>query len=142
MASHIPRRRFHQIVFLLAGSYNVIWGLASSMDPQWLFRLAGMPPMTHPQIFQAMAMIVGIYGLLYFEIVRRPEHGWLLAAIGLLGKVLGPMGMFTLIGSGAWPVKAGILCLTNDLIWWIPFAVYLFDSWQPYRQTWGGRGEE
>jgi hypothetical protein len=25
--------------------------------------------------------------------------------------------------------SAGILVVTNDLVWWIPFAVYLVDAW-------------
>ncbi len=25
-----------------------------------------------------------------------------------------------------------ILCLTNDLIWWIPFGLYLYDAWKPF----------
>jgi hypothetical protein len=26
------------------------------------------------------------------------------------------------------------LCLTNDLIWWIPFALYLRDAWPSFRR--------
>jgi hypothetical protein len=37
----IPRRRFHRAVFVLAGLYNIGWGLFSALDPQWLFRFAG-----------------------------------------------------------------------------------------------------
>jgi hypothetical protein len=25
-----------------------------------------------------------------------------------------------------------ILCLTNDLIWWIPFGLYLYAAWNPF----------
>ena len=28
---------------------------------------------------------VGLYGILYLEVARRPERGWLLAAVGLAG---------------------------------------------------------
>ncbi len=41
-------------------------------------------------------MVVGLYGLLYLEVARVPERGWLLAAVGLLGKVLGPIGLVSL----------------------------------------------
>jgi len=76
----IPRRRFHRIVFLLAGIYNVGWGIYSSLDPQWLFHFSGMQPLNHPSLFACIGMIVGVYGILYVEVARRPEHGWLLAA--------------------------------------------------------------
>ena len=59
----------------------------------------------------------GLYGVLYLEVARVPERGWVLAAVGLTGKVFGPIGLARLIWSGVWPVRTGILCVTNDLIW-------------------------
>ena len=77
-------------------------------------------------------MVVGLYGILYLEVARAPERGWLLAAVGLLGKILGPIGLAVLIRNGAWPKSTIILCLTNDLIWWIPFSLYLYDAWPAF----------
>lgn len=132
----IPRRRFHRCVFVLAGIYNLGWGAFSILDPQWLFRFAGMPPSNYPQIFACLGMVVGLYGILYLEVARVPERGRLLAAVGLTGKVLGPIGLAQLIWTGAWPPATAILCVTNDLIWWIPFALYLYDT----RAAGGGAG--
>jgi hypothetical protein len=125
---HMRRRRFHQAVFIAAGLYNIAWGLYAAFDPQWLFRTAGMPPINYPEIFACLGMVVGLYGLLYFEVARRPEHGTLLAAIGLVGKLLGPIGWLRLYLTGQWPAASIVMCLTNDLIWWIPFGLYLFDA--------------
>ena len=58
-------------------------------------------------------MVVGLYGIIYFEVARVPERGWLLAAVGLTGKVLGPIGLFGLIWSGTWPRATIVLSLTN-----------------------------
>lgn len=119
-------------MFVAAGLYNIGWGIYSACDPQWLFRLAGMEPLNNPEIFACLAMVIGLYGILYLEVARAPERGWLLAAVGLLGKVLGPIGLAHLLWSGAWPPATLILCVTNDFIWWIPFAVYLYDAWPTY----------
>jgi hypothetical protein len=132
---YIPRRRFHRVVFILAGSYNTAWGLYCVYDPQWLFRFSGLPLLNHPQIFACLGMVVGLYGIIYFEVARVPERGWLLAAVGLIGKVLGPIGLAKMIWDGTWPPSTIVLCLTNDLIWWIPFSLYLVDSWQPFRMN-------
>ena len=102
-------------------------------DPQWLFRLTGMPLANHPAVFACLGMVVGLYGILYFEVARAPERSWLIAAVGLTGKVLGPIGMLWLIWTGAWPASAIVLCVTNDFIWWIPFGVYLSDAWPAFR---------
>jgi hypothetical protein len=88
-----------------------------------------MPLANHPAVFTCLGMIVGLYGILYLEVARVPERGWLIAAVGLAGKVLGPIGMLWLIWRGVWPASAIALCLTNDFIWWIPFGLYLRDAW-------------
>lgn len=92
-----------------------------------------MPLANHPQVFACLGMVVGLYGILYLEVARAPERGWLLAAVGLTGKVLGPIGLAQLIWSGAWPLATLALCLTNDFIWWVPFALYLRDAWPFWR---------
>ena len=131
--TELRRRRFHRAVFALAGAYNLGWGMYAAADPQWLFRYAGMPPLNHPAIFACLGMVVGVYGILYLEVARAPERGFLIAAVGLLGKVLGPVGLARLIATGEWPATTLMLCLTNDFVWWIPFGVYLYDAWPFFR---------
>jgi len=84
-------------------------------------------------------MVIGLYGILYLEVARVPERGWLIAAVGLLGKLLGPIGLLKLIYSGQWPIATLVLCATNDLIWWVPFALYLYDAGPT---VWGELGNE
>ena len=131
----MKRRRLHQITFALAGAYNLGWGAYSALDPQWLFRYAGMPLSNHPEVFACLAMVVGIYGFLYWQVARDPEHGAAIAAVGLLGKVLGPIGLAQLIGHAPLAMKSMILCVTNDFIWWIPFVLYLYDCRNARRET-------
>ena len=44
---------------------------------------------------------------------------------GFVGKVLGPIGLAVLIPRGTWPPATLILIVTNDIVWWVPFARYL-----------------
>src|SRR5262245_18999388 len=125
----IARRRWHRAVFLAAGLYNLAWGLFTAIVPQWLFRFADMPDANYPEILACLGMVVGLYGILYLEVARVPERGWLIAAVGLLGKVLGPIGLLHLVWSGRWPPATLVLCATNDFAWWVPFGLYLYDSW-------------
>jgi hypothetical protein len=84
--------------------------------------------------FRGVGTVRVRYGTTRLEVARVPERGWLLAAVGLAGKLLGPVGLLYLIWSGAWPVATVILCLTNDIVWWIPFGLYLYDSWPGFRR--------
>jgi hypothetical protein len=87
----------------------------------------------YPEIFVCVGMVVGLYGVVYLEIARRPERGFLLALVGFVGKILGPIGIFYYIYLGKWTFNSLIMNLTNDFIWLIPFAIYLYDSWEFYK---------
>lgn len=132
----LTHRRLHRSTFLAAGVYNLACGLWAGLDPQWPFRYAGMPALNHPEVFACLGMVIGVYGLLYLEVARRPEHGWAIAAVGLSGKLLGPAGWLVAVLTGAWPPASGVLILANDVVWWIPFAIYLRDAWPQWRGTW------
>ena len=137
----MKRRRLHQITFTLAGIYNICWGLYSSLDPQWLFRFAKMSETNYPEIFACLGMVIGLYGVIYLEVARRPERGFLLALIGFIGKVLGPIGAVYYIYIGKWTPQAIVLNVTNDFIWLIPFAIYLYDSWEYFKGDLAGQNK-
>lgn len=124
----MKRRQFHRITFALAGSYNILWGAFSMARPQWLFDFARMPRSNYPEIFACLGMVIGLYGILYWQVARDPERGRLIATVGLIGKILGPIGLARLLFYGMWPPRSLILCLTNDFLWWVPFALYLYDA--------------
>jgi hypothetical protein len=128
----MKRKNLHRITFILAGIYNICWGLWVAYDPNWLFRFAGMNLPNYPEIFVCVGMIVGLYGVVYWEIARKPERGFLLALVGFVGKILGPIGAIHYVLIGKWTFSALIMNLTNDIIWLIPFAIYLVDSFPFY----------
>jgi hypothetical protein len=99
-----------------------------------VFPFHGAAALEPSPIFACLGMVIGLYGILYLEIARRPERGWLPAAVGLAGKVLGPIGMIALIVNGTWPLSAIALCVTNDFVWWIPFGRYLRDAWPFFKE--------
>ena len=90
-AGPLPRRRLHRAVFLAAGIYNLAWGTYAALDPPWLFRLAGMPPANHPQIFACLGMVLGLYGVLYLEVGRVPEGGQHGVVAAIIRRELGVM---------------------------------------------------
>jgi hypothetical protein len=131
----IPRRRLYRATFAAAGVYNIAWGLAAVIWPNWFFDFTGMARINHPEIYACLGMVIGLYGVLYLEVARRPEHGFLLGAIGFVGKALGPVGALVLVLQGQWPLKALWLNVGNDFIWLVPFVWYLKDSWPFFAET-------
>nr|WP_249024603.1 hypothetical protein [Couchioplanes caeruleus] len=47
-----------------------------------------------------------------------------------------PVGLLYLTLTDRWPWQTLVLIVTNDLIWWVPFAAYLRAAWPLYRRTW------
>lgn len=111
-----------------AAIYNVAWGIFIVLFPLWPFRLVGMVEPNYPAIVQCLGMIVGVYGVGYAIAARDPVAMWPLVLVGLLGKVLGPIGFVYAATIGEFPWVAGSTIITNDLMWWIPFTAILMHA--------------
>ena len=113
------------VVLAAAALYNLAWGTWVVLDPEAIFRLAGIAPPSYPQIWQCVGMIVGVYGVGYAAAATAPLRHWPIVLVGLLGKLLGPVGFGAAALQGDLPWTWGWTILTNDLVWWIPFALIL-----------------
>ncbi|MBW3665744.1 MAG: hypothetical protein KY469_21850 [Actinobacteria bacterium] len=129
------RRRQHCAVFAAAGIYNLAWGAVVALHPVSLYRAAGIPVPDHPEVASALGMVIGLYGILYLQVARRPEHGWLIAAVGAFGKIAGPAAFAWHVTAGNWPPDGLTIIVVNDLVWWLPFATYLHDAWPDSLRT-------
>jgi hypothetical protein len=70
------------------------------------------------------------YGVGYWIAASDPVRFWPLVLVGLLGKILGPIGFLQAIVAGRLPLSLGWTILTNDLIWWVPFGIILWNAAQ------------
>ncbi|MCG6154422.1 SelL-related redox protein [Rubinisphaera margarita] len=114
-------------VLVGAGLYNVIWGAAVVLFPVTLLNWLSLDPMlNYPEFWQAIGMIVGVYGIGYLIAASDPYRHWPIILVGLLGKIFGPIGFASAMINGRLPWSVGWTILTNDLIWGIPFTVILW----------------
>jgi hypothetical protein len=75
-------------------------------------------------------MFVWVYAPAYYWAARHPERYPQLILIGFLGKLAGPVGFVVSAFTGQLPLAFGLTILTNDLVWWPSFALYLRDAAQ------------
>jgi hypothetical protein len=115
-------------VLVAAGVYNIVWGAVTVLAPNWLFTLTGMEPPNYPFIWQCVGMIVGVYGVGYLAAATDPVRHWPIVLVGFLGKIFGPIGYVQGVVSGEVPAAFGVTLPTNDVIWWIPFALILLHA--------------
>jgi len=120
-------------VLLAAGLYNIVWGAFAVLFPRAIFSWLDMPPPNYPQFWQCIGMIVGVYGIGYAIAAFDPVRHWPIVLVGFLGKVMGPLGMVQALWTGQLPWGFALNCVTNDLIWWVPFALILKHAWVQYQ---------
>lgn len=114
----------------LAGVYNILWGTVVVLFPLPFFKLTGMELPTYPEIWQCVGMIVAVYGLGYLVAAKDPDVHWPIILVGLLGKIFGPIGFVGAIVQDRFPLVFGVNIIFNDLIWWYPFGITLWDRYK------------
>lgn len=116
-------------LLLAAGAYNLIWGALAIFFPgamlAWLQVDVGPSAQT---FWQCIGMLVAVYGCAYLIAARDAYRHWPLIFVGLLGKLLGPIGFLFAYSNGSLPTTFGWTIVTNDLIWWAPFAIILWSA--------------
>jgi hypothetical protein len=120
------------VTLWFAAAYNILWGCWVVLFPLTAFDWLGLTHPNYPQIWQCVGMIVGVYGVGYACAAFAPLRHWPIVLVGLLGKLFGPLGFLLAALRGELPWRFGWLLLANDLIWWIPFILIL---WQTLKRT-------
>ena len=107
-----PLRRYRPW-FYAAAAYNLAWGGLVVLSPTLMFSVLGLdaPPLL--PLWQVVGMFVLAYAPAYWWAGRLPERHVHLVLIGLLGKVLGPIGFAWAAASGQLPLGFGWTIITN-----------------------------
>ena len=111
--------------FYAAALYNLVWGAAVIVWPSLLFDILDIERPNYLPIWQVVGMFVLVFAPAYWWAARFPERYPHLIVIGMLGKLLGPIGFAWAVAFDDFPLIFGVTILTNDLIWYPAFASYL-----------------
>jgi hypothetical protein len=122
------RASLYRLIFAAAAAYNIAFGVWAALAPLSFFTLFDLAPPLYPSIWACLGMVVGLYGLGYAYAAARIERAAPFIAIGLLGKLLGPAGWVLAVSRGEWPTRTLALILFNDVIWWLPFGLFLLEG--------------
>jgi len=122
-------------LLLAAATYNILWGTWAVAFPHAIFHWCNIAPPLYPQLWQCIGMIVAVYGVGYAIAAFDPARHWPIILVGLLGKILGPIGMAAALWQGTLPLPFVLTCITNDLIWWLPFSLILAHAYAQARHA-------
>lgn len=124
--------------FYAAAIYNLVWGTIHVLFPTLFWDVLGLQRPNYLPLWQVIGMFVLVYAPAYWWAGRFPEKYPHMILIGLIGKLFGPIGFVWSALTGELPLAFGITIITNDLIWWIPFMLYLrlaaqtYGGWHPF----------
>jgi hypothetical protein len=121
----LQQERFLKGIFRIAGVYNIFWGAAVALFPNFLFRLFGLPDINYPFIMSGLGMCIGLYGYGYWVVAGDLRRYPQLVVLGFLGKTLGPIGWFWTVLTAGLPLRTMWTNVFNDFIW-LPFFVAYF----------------
>lgn len=124
-ANHHPLPRWIPAVLRFAAAYNLAWGTFVILFPTLPFQWTGLTAPNYPSILQCLGMVIGVYGIGYAIAAQDPVRHWPIVLVGLLGKIFGPIGFVWTAIHGEFPWAAGVVVLTNDVAWWLPFIAIL-----------------
>ncbi len=128
MPTQIPK--WIPSLLYLAAFYNILWGIWVIAFPEALFQILEIDSPRYIPIWQALGMIVGVYGIGYAIAASDPYRHWPIVLVGLVGKILGPLGLAICLWTGSLPVGFFWQILLNDLVWWVPFSLILLQALQ------------
>jgi hypothetical protein len=117
--------RFHKILFLLAGIYNLAFGIWLFCSPQSLFAFAGLPILIPIVFYRILAVIIAGFSVIYFYSILRPEKAKYLILLGLLSKIAPTIFVIFMQIFSDFSFDWYKMLFFNDMIWWIPFCHYL-----------------
>ena len=118
--------KWASFVLFLAALYNAAWGAIAITAPLEMLAFFGVFDQLNTEFWQCIGLFVAVYGVGYWFASTDPVRYWPFVLIGLIGKVLGPVGAALSIASGSLPTTFLWVNVTNDFVWWVPFVWILW----------------
>lgn len=127
LASRNPVPRWQRVALLVASLQCLIWGVFILALPERSSLAYGFDNVpTELFLWQGTGLIIFLFGVGYGIAATNPVQHWAVILIGLMAKVLGPVGMLWSVIQGQVSRQVLYLIPMNDLVWWLPFALILF----------------
>lgn len=116
-------------VLLLAGTYNLGWGLFIYVFPESFYQWISQTEHNAPEIIIWQGIGVILFGILYISVALYPVTLWYLLIAGIASKILGAAWFYWIILEGNATRQYLFHLIMNDLIWVVPFLFILIRSY-------------
>ena len=115
----------YRIIFILAACYNLTFGIWICVSPESLFGLAN----TDVPLSEGWSKILGVmiagFSPIYVYAAIRIKQARTVIMLGLLSKIAPTFIVLFCIYYAGWSFELFKLIFFNDIIWWMPFYLFL-----------------
>ncbi len=122
------RAKLYRLIFAVAAAYNISLGLWAVLTPEAFFDLFQVAGPRYPALWSTLGLVLGLYGAAYVYAAWRLDRARPFIAIGLAGKILGPLGWIVAVHADKLPLRTFALIAFDDIVWWLPFALFLLEG--------------
>ncbi len=122
--TRVPQWLRQSLVF--AGAWHLLLGASIILAPTAFFSLTGLPLPNYLQMWQGAGIMTAVMGVGFVIASRDPMRHWPVILIGLIPKVIAPVGVVWGFWRRDLPPALGSLVLVNDVAWWVPFSMLLW----------------
>jgi len=122
-------RIISRLIMTLAAIYNIFWGVLILAYPKVIL-FDDSDSVFVIIVLQCVGMLVGVYGIAYYFASLNPARYWPLILVGLIGKILGPIGSLHYIFTNQLDASFFWVNVFNDLIWIYPFSWILYQVYK------------
>ncbi|WP_245553855.1 hypothetical protein [Cytophaga aurantiaca] len=122
-------RVISRLIMTLAAIYNIFWGVLILAYPKVIL-FDDSDSIFVIIVLQCVGMLVGVYGIAYYFASRDPARYWPLIMVGLIGKILGPIGSIHYIFTNQLDASFFWVNVFNDVIWIYPFSWILYQVYK------------
>ena len=119
------RNALFRVIFALAAIYNIGFAIWLGFQPDAIFALFNIPQPVPSYLLRVLAVIIGVFGVGYAYATSRPDRAGPIIAVGLLSKIAPPIAWIFAVSCGQWPLRTFLMILCNDILWWMPFFLFL-----------------
>jgi small multidrug resistance pump len=126
--------QWQRVALFVAALQCLMWGVFILVLPErssLVYGFAKVP--TDLFLWKGTGLIIFLFGVGYAIAATNPRQHWSVLFIGLVAKILGPVGMVWSVIQGDVAHQVLYLIPVNDLVWWLPFAIILRDVFRRHR---------
>lgn len=119
-------------VLAAAAAYHLALGLGMVLVPHAAFQLAGLPVPGHASMARYCGALMAVFGAGCWFASMAPYAHWIMAALGLAGKLVDVVAMGAEVASGHLPATSAWILVPHDLVWLYPFGAVAVGAYRAH----------